>query len=1022
MQLLIFRGACALAAVLLAVVTACAEQLPLHYFTVADGLGSDRINCLLKDSRGFLWFCTDEGVSRYDGYTFTNYTVDDDRHRRAFAMLETADGDYWAGFQGGIGRFEPVARSSTHFTMLAPDRALRAWTANALAEDPRGGLWVGTTNWGLYHVDRDGNRWRLRSVDIGLPHRGSEPATIRALHASRDGTLWVGAGSGLYRRSPDGQVVHFDRRNGLSGVDIRAILEEHDRLWIGSRDGGLCLLTSAEDGSIVVTAKYGPREGLAATHVEAIWRSADGTMWIGGYGGLTRLVVDANGSRRVERAYTMNEGLSATGISALDEDRDGNLWIGTEDAGVMKLARDGFVTYTQRDGLPSLHVNALLEDRTGAVCVVTPATDVAALARHDWFISRFDGQHFHATRPNVPSGTEFGWGWHQIWLQGRHGDWWIPTLRGVYRFSNVGVSELAVERPASIFSTRHGLPDNDVFRLYEDAAGDLWISTLADLQSRLTRWNRASRTFHTFTSSDGMPEDAATAFAEDRRRGLWIGFYEAGLARVRDGRVTTWSVADGIPAGMVRSLHVDAGGSLWIATGSGGVARIDDVSADRPHIVSYTTRNGLPSNDVWTIAEDDWGRIYFGTGNGLARLDVKSGEIRRFTSSDGLAPGIVQVSFRAHGGDLWFGTPQGLSRLIPQRDRPRAPPPTLVTAVRVAGVPMPVSELGVRETPPLDLSSSQDHVDIEFVGLGFGAGEALRYRYKLEGTNDDRWIPIAQRTVSFANLSPGAYRFVVEAIGADGRTSSQPAAVSFTIATPLWRRWWFEAFAILAIAALVYAAHHNRVTRLVAIERVRTRIATDLHDDVGSSLSRMAILSEVLIRQAQSSDPARVRVLTEIADSARALVDGMSDIVWSIDPRRDDLNSLLARLRDFAADVLDARGIPCVFEAPPSAERVRLAADHRRHVYLILKEAVTNIARHARCSRAGIRVAVDGSTLIAEVWDDGQGLTEQPGRPESRSGGHGLHNMKARAREIGARLDIRSTDAGSAIRLSVALT
>jgi ligand-binding sensor domain-containing protein/signal transduction histidine kinase len=1002
-----------------------AEQLPLHVFTIADGLGSDRINCLIRDSRGFLWFCTDEGISRYDGYAFANYVVDETRHRRVYAMLEAADGVYWVGLQGALARFDPAGRSASRFTLIQPAGSPRSWSVNAIAADPAGGLWIGTTNWGLQHVDRVDNHWRLRPVDLGLPNAGSEPSTVRALRQASDGTLWIGAGSGLYRRWPTGHVEHYDRA-GLPGIDIRAIHEEGDgRLWIGARDGGLCEIVAARSPAtdVHVLKTYALHDGLPATHIQSILQTSDGTLWAAGFGGLTRLTSpDASGARRIDRSYTQREGLTAIGLEALAEDRDGNLWIGTGDAGVMKLVRNGFTTYTPRDGLASPWVSALFEDRSGAVCAVTPDHHAAHLANSDALINRFDGRAFTAARPHVPEGTRFGWGWHQISFQDRSGDWWVPTFQGVYRFANVDrIDRLASASPTSVITRRNGLPDNEAFRLFEDSQRRLWISTLADLRSRLTQWDRASGHFHTYGRADGLPEDAGTAFAEDHAGSLWIGFFEAGLARLRDGRFTVLSASDGLPRGSIRALHVDQAGRVWVATGSGGLGRIDDVSADRPSILAITTRQGLSSDDVWSIAEDQWGRLYVGTGRGLDRLDPESGEVRRFTSNDGLAPGVVQVSLRSRHGDLWFGTPQGLSRLRPEQDQPRSPPPALITGMRVAGVPVSVSDVGEIRMPRRSLRADQNHVEIDFVGLGFRSGEAIRYHYKLSGA-DDRWSPLGQkRSVTFVGLAPGSYDFVVEAVGADGRASLQPASMAFTIEPPLWQRRWVRTVGALMLVLAAYAAHRLRIAQLLAVERVRARIATDLHDDVGTSLSRMSILSEVLKRECTGLGPGATRVLTEIAESARGLIDGMSDMVWSVDPRRDDLNSLIARFRAFASDVLDASGIQWAFEVPPDADRIHVGSEHRRHLFLILKEATTNVVRHAGCTRAAIRLVKEGSTLRAEVWDNGCGIGGSPRGAPAPEMGHGLRNMRPRAQEMGGRLEVQSSGGETCVRLTVAL-
>ena len=238
-------------------------------------------------------------------------------------------------------------------------------------------------------------------------------------------------------------------------------------------------------------------------------------------------------------------------------------------------------------------------------------------------------------------------------------------------------------------------------------------------------------------------------------------------------------------------------------------------------------------------------------------------------------------------------------------------------------------------------------------------------------------------------MAPGSYRFLVRAVSPDGLFSEKPAAITFRILPPLWQRWWVLTLALLITASMIYALYRYRIAQLLKVERVRTRIATDLHDDIGASLSRMAILSEVVKQQtAGGNGNQSTGLLTEIADSARGLVDSMSDIVWSIDPRRDDLQSLVRRLRQFASDVLEAREIDWELQVPPEVESLKLGPDERQHLFLILKESINNIVRHGEGTKTvSLSINVAGRQLIAEVQDDGCGFTpEHPDAARASAG------------------------------------
>ena len=273
------------------------------------------------------------------------------------------------------------------------------------------------------------------------------------------------------------------------------------------------------------------------------------------------------------------------------------------------------------------------------------------------------------------------------------------------------------------------------------------------------------------------------------------------------------------------------------------------------------------------------------------------------------------------------------------------------------------------------------------------------------------------RSVQYARLTAGTYRFMVRAVNVDGTVSPAPAEVLFRVLRPFWAQPWFVAIAAGLVVGVAFAFHRVRVERVLALERIRRQIATDLHDDVGSGLSQIAVLSEVGKRDA--TDPGLREYLDEMATLARAMRDSMSDIVWSVDPRKDHLSDLVQRMRQVALNLLELSGIAVEFDAPPAAEfeRINLPPDRRRHLHLIFKEAVTNIARHAGATRVRIELRVAGGTLDMVVEDDGRGLDEQGG-----GGGQGLASMRERARELGGRIEIRATPGrGTRLHLSVPL-
>jgi signal transduction histidine kinase len=336
--------------------------------------------------------------------------------------------------------------------------------------------------------------------------------------------------------------------------------------------------------------------------------------------------------------------------------------------------------------------------------------------------------------------------------------------------------------------------------------------------------------------------------------------------------------------------------------------------------------------------------------------------------------------------------------------------------MRVAGKAHPVSPFGELEVGGIRLAPSERQLEIEYSGLSFVTGEELRFQYVLEGADDDWSEPTTSRRVQFASLSPGRYRFVVRAVDSEDLVSPHPAFVSFRVLAPVWQRWWFVSLVAALLAAVAYAFHRVSLRREVELERVRTRIATDLHDDIGSSLSQVSILTEVVRQQVHGDDPREAEpVLEQIAETARELVDSMSDIVWAVNPKRDRAADLVQRMRRFASDTFSGKGISFRFDSPEAGQERRLDVDTRRQVYLIFKEAVNNAVRHSGCSTASVAFEIDGKELRLQVADDGRGFDLSSPRE-----GHGLESMRDRAEQIGGTLEVESEPgSGTTVNLQV---
>ncbi|HVR11065.1 MAG TPA: ATP-binding protein, partial [Thermoanaerobaculia bacterium] len=616
----------------------------------------------------------------------------------------------------------------------------------------------------------------------------------------------------------------------------------------------------------------------------------------------------------------------------------------------------------------------------------------------------------------------------QVLAPDASGGLWLGSAAGIWRFPKVAQPASLRQVPKRFWPAPRAM--GEVVRLFADARGELWVSSLGNQtpgtnareRISLARFDRATGRFGAMPRVERLGRGAPSAFAEDPYGSLWIGFSSGGLARLRGEAVDLFVPGPGVPPGAINDLFVDSRQRLWAASAYGGAIRIDDPNAARPRSVPFTTALGLSSDRILCVTEDRRGTIYLGNGKGVDRLDPATGRVRTLTTADGLPSSVVSVAYRARDGSLWFGTPVGPARYLPDVPPAEAPPPIFLSGLRIGGVPKPVPPLGVRSLGGFQLPAGRDQIEVQFTGISFAYGAGLRYQYRLAGSAAGWSEPQAERSVLLGSLAPGDYRFLVRAVTPDNVVSPVPAAFSFTLLRPLWQRWWFLLLAGTAAALLGWALHRAQLARMLELERVRARIAADLHDDLSSSLSRISILSEVVRRRI--ADPAAVEatLLDQIGETARELMETIGDIVWAIDARRDDLESLLARIRRFAGDLLEARGVSVLFAAPPGAAGISLRPEAKRELYLVLKEAVHNAARHARAKEVRIEVTEARGELVAEVRDDGVGFARSVAGEAGPRSGHGLHNIRTRAAKVGAKLSVDSAPgAGTRVRLSFRL-
>jgi ligand-binding sensor domain-containing protein/signal transduction histidine kinase len=920
------------------------------------------------------------------------------------AVLQTRDAYLWVGTHGGLARFDGVG-----FTSFLKDQHV-----HALLEDRDGTLWIGS--WGDGITRYRGGQLAAFTTNDGLVHD-----EVRCFLQTRDGALWIGTNGGL-SRFEKGSFTNYTPAHGLPHAVVRALHEDRAGvLWIATHGGGL---SSFEGGRF--THHTRPPELRADEVIRALLPTPEGGLWLGTSRGLKRL------DRGKVQSYTQQDGLSDDDVVALHYDRDGQLWIGTR-LGLSRFHGGRFEKAAPSSGLGEAEVRAFGEDREGGLWVGT----------YDGGLQRLNDRAFQTLT------KAFGLSEDNVRAvyEARDGALWIGT-------HSAGINRVK-DGHIRVFTRAHGLPSERVWTAAEDAAGTLWVGTFG---GGLARYSGGR--FHPFTAKEGLPSDTVRCLLAGRDGVLWIGT-EHGLARLRGGRIERFGETEELRQPEVLALHEAADGTLWIGTRGGlyrlrhGVLDVPPGGADLGIVLAiredpdgtlwvgtrgrglwrgkdgrwetYTTAAGLPDDSVLHILEDDDGHLWLSSPRGIfrvARRDLmdprspsRSGVV--YDRGDGMDSvecngGFQPAGWRTRDGRLWFPTMKGVAVIDPRR-RPinNVPPPIHIEAIRMSGRPAPLEA-------PLEFAPDSKSLEISYVGLSLVAPEKVRFRYKLDGFDED-WVTAGpRRTAYYSTLPPGRYRFRVAACNNSGYWSDAEAAVAFVVRPWFYQTWWFYTAVGAALALLIAAEHRLRMRRarrrFAAILDERIRIARELHDTMAQGLAVVGLQLEALsARLPIAPDAAALRHLDNARTQVRTSLVEAKQSVWDLRSPRLDQRDLRGALAALAEEVRATGKVQADFrfEGRPRA----LPEDVKGHLLRIAQEAVSNALKHAAARRIEVRLHLDADGVRLAVADDGRGIDS--GAPLS-SAQFGLAGMRERARLMNAELTVeRRSEGGTEVAVSL---
>jgi len=487
---------------------------------------------------------------------------------------------------------------------------------------------------------------------------------------------------------------------------------------------------------------------------------------------------------------------------------------------------------------------------------------------------------------------------------------------------------------------------------------------------------------------------------------LWVGAFTSGLYKIRLNRNQqgiSFEIMDSLiselPDRHIRALYADKKNELWIGTRYKGVIRLLELQNGKYEMQNYGTQHGLSSNFVRTINRDKKGNIWVGTMQGIDKLIPTKDQYRVFNF------GKINKIF-SQVGDICFLKDDyllaaGFPYLVYARDTQQdtlPPLPVYITNI-FTGIKDSSSTLYSGRTR---LPYNKAQINFEFSAPEFNNEKFTEYSYRLSGATDSNWtIAGKSHSVYYASLKPGDYVFEVRALGFNSQWG-KPASFYFIVTTPFWQKAWFIILNIVLIALLAYALYRYRIKQLIRLQKIRNRIATDLHDEIGSNLTNISILSRLSKNNLSQPDQANdflQRISEEVSSSSQAL----DDIIWSVNTNHDTLEETVARMRRYAAELFDAANISYDLQLDPAFEEKKLIMEQRRDLYLLYKEAVNNIFKHAEAKQVTIKIAIEHNQLVLTIKDDGKGF--ETGKESYR---HGLKGMNERVKKWKGKIEIES--------------
>jgi ligand-binding sensor domain-containing protein len=999
-----------------------------RHISIEQGLSQSNVNCILQDSKGFLWFGTKDGLNRYDGYSFRIY------------------------------------QNSPPDTNSISDNYI-----TALAEDKSGNIWIGTLGGKLNRLNNNNQKIKVYALipdplfnESNLPRPESLPCysnfnngTITSIICDREGLIWAGTwGNGFFRYDPNSNSFskHFfylEDINSVSSNNILALAQDTSgTIWIGTLGRGLNKLEIKKEKG---TGKddflfYNNSGGITGNNIISSLAIDNNILWIGTLSGFYKL----NISDDINSNYSMPINTqSAWKITNLAVGKSGYIWIATFGNGIIKYNTGTNEIFpfgnnpSDQNSVDDNDIISIAVDKTGLVWAGT----FSGYGVNKLNLSKISLKYYPAepTLKNKLSDKIIN-----SFSEDSEGNLWIGTYKGgLNKFDRTTQSfEVFKNDP----SQKNSISSNYITSVYAGHNKEVWAGTF---DNGLNLYDKSTGKFilfkHDPADNKSISSNQITSVKGDINGNVWIGNFNSGLNKViRENnkiRFQSYKKNDlysgGIPDNGIKYLFNDSKGNLWAAAAGGYLLRYDNPNDEfvtyklnvnqnkSTEIISFcdtgnliwigTNGNGLlkfskkdgtfiqensfllKSRIIYGILNDDNNYLWLSTDNGIIKYNPSMQSFTSFNLNDGLQSLRFTngAYYKVRDGEMYFGGINGFNSFFPGNIKSAEyVPQTGITSFKVMNREIPL------EKGTVSLGYSENSISIEFSSFDFTDPPKNQYTYKLSGY-DTNWYNTTgfNRSVVYNNLPHGEYTFMLKSSGYTGNWNNKPVELKIIIDLPVYQKWWFLLLIILVFGVISVNIVQTRLNHFRSVQKLKEKLSSDLHDNIGSGLTEISLLSSIVYNYPES-DPAKQKdKLLTIGNRARELIDNMSDIVWLVNPRNKSLKDLILRLKDSYSTLCSSLGISFKLLNIEQLDDSGIIMEKRQNIYLIFKEGINNSIKYSSCRNIFLTVESDKRNYEIDLRDDGSGFNTNTSYT-----GNGLNNMKKRALQSGMHLEIESSE------------